>query len=109
MAGKQAKILSTEQVDWLLAFAATTRNSLRNRVLILLSIKAGLRAGEIANLTWPMVLAPDGGVGSAIELQDCAAGCHASRAKLISSHATGLKQIVLAIVSFVGSQKVNTP
>jgi integrase/recombinase XerD len=57
MAGKQAKILSNDQVERLQSFASTTRNPVRNRVLILLSLKAGLRAGEIANLTWPMVVA----------------------------------------------------
>jgi integrase/recombinase XerD len=38
-----------------------------------LSVKAGLRAGEIANLTWDMVLDPTGDIGSVIELRDCAA------------------------------------
>jgi hypothetical protein len=36
MAGKQAKILSDEQTDRLLSFVSTTRNPLRNRVLVLL-------------------------------------------------------------------------
>ena len=31
---------------------------LRNRLIVLLSVKAGLRAGEIANPTWEMVLTP---------------------------------------------------
>ena len=62
MTGKQAKILSNDQVDQLLLFVSTTRNPIRNRVLVLLSLKAGLRAGEIANLTWPMVLGPEGGI-----------------------------------------------
>jgi integrase/recombinase XerD len=52
MAGKQAKILSDDQVERLLSFVSTSRNPIRNRVLVLLSLKAGLRAGEIANLTW---------------------------------------------------------
>ena len=73
MAGKQAKILSDDQVEQLLLFASTTRNPLRNRVLILLSLKAGLRAGEIANLTWPMVLDPAGDIGPVIELRNHAA------------------------------------
>src|SRR5262249_14846711 len=33
---------------------------LRNRVVVCLSVKAGLRAGEIANLTWDMALNPSG-------------------------------------------------
>jgi len=36
----------------------------RNRVIILLSFKAGLRACEIAGLAWPMVLASDNHVSS---------------------------------------------
>ena len=73
MAGKQAKILSDDQGERLLSFASTTRNPIRNRVLILLSLKAGLRAGEIANLTWPMVLDPSGDIAAVIELRDHAA------------------------------------
>jgi integrase len=46
---------------------------MRNRLIVLLSIKAGLRAAEIANLTWEMVLTPTGDIGSAIELHDRAA------------------------------------
>jgi integrase len=73
MAGKQAKILSDDQVERLLSFASTTRNLLRNRVLVLLSLKAGRRAGEIANLTWPMVLDPSGDNGPVIDFRDPAA------------------------------------
>ncbi len=70
MVGKRAKILSPDHVEDLLVFAAQTRHPIRNQVLVLLSVKAGLRAGEIANLTWPMILEPTGEVGRSIELQD---------------------------------------
>ena len=73
MAGKQAKILSDQAVEDLLFFAETTRHPERNRVIVLLSLKAGLRAGEIANLTWKMIDTPDGEVGRSIELRDAAA------------------------------------
>jgi integrase len=73
MSGKQAKILSVAHTDELLFFADTTRHPLRNRVLVLLSVKAGLRAAEIANLTWEMVLTPGREVGTTIELRDHAA------------------------------------
>jgi integrase/recombinase XerD len=56
-----------------LFFAECSRHPLRNRVVVLLSIKAGLRAAEIANLTWQMVLDPAGKVARAIELRDSAA------------------------------------
>jgi integrase len=73
MAGKQAKVLSTDDVNDLLAFARCTRNPSRNEVVVLLSTKAGLRAGEIAKLTWDMILDPGARVGSVIELRDNAA------------------------------------
>jgi integrase len=73
MAGKQAKLLSNDQTSSLLVFASTTRNPRRNHLILLLSLKAGLRAGEIAKLTWDMVLGPTGEIGHVIELRDCAA------------------------------------
>src|SRR6476646_11185122 len=73
MPGKQAKILSLSDVNDLLVFANCTRHPLRNRVIVLLTAKAGLRAGEIAQLTWDMVLDPTGDIGSVIELRDIAA------------------------------------
>jgi integrase len=73
MAGKQAKVLSDTDVSDLLAFARHSRNLTRNEVIVLLSAKAGLRAGEIANLTWDMVLDPRGLVGFALELHNIAA------------------------------------
>jgi integrase len=73
MPGKQAKILSPADINDLLIFASCTRNPVRNRVIVLLSAKAGLRAGEIANLTWDMVVDATGRVSAAIELRDNAA------------------------------------
>jgi integrase len=73
MAGKQAKILSAHEVEDLLFFANTTRYAVRNRAIVLLSCKAGLRAAEIANPTWPMIAGPTGEVSSRIELQYIAA------------------------------------
>jgi integrase/recombinase XerD len=73
MAGKQAKILSDEDLQDLLIYASATRNPVRNRVVVLLSAKAGLRAGEIAQLTWDMVIEPSGAISTAIELRDHAA------------------------------------
>jgi integrase/recombinase XerD len=73
MPGRQAKILSSSDVGDLLVFASCTRNPVRNRVIVLLSAKAGLRAAEIANLTWDMVLDPTGQISGIIELRDHAA------------------------------------
>jgi integrase len=73
MSGKQAKILNDQQIEALLWYAASTRNSDRNRVIVLLSTKAGLRAGEITNLTWDMVADAAGNVATVLELHDRAA------------------------------------
>ena len=73
MPGRRAKILSPADVNDLLLFASCTRTPLRNRVIVLLSAKAGLRASEIANLTWDMVADPTGQISGIIELHDCAA------------------------------------
>jgi integrase len=79
MAGRQAKILSDLQINDLLVFASATRNSLRNKLMVLLSVKAGLRAGEIAGLTWDMVLDPTGEVSQVIELHDRVAKMNSGR------------------------------
>ena len=73
MLGKQAKILAPRELADLLAFADCSRQPLRNRVMVLLSTKAGLRAGEIAGLTWDMVLDASGQISNAIALRDAAA------------------------------------
>lgn len=70
--GKQAKILLKGQVEALVAYVSTTRNPIRNRTIVLLSVRAGLRAKEIAHLTWSMVLSADGAMGTSIHLLDSA-------------------------------------
>lgn len=70
--GKQAKTLTKSQVDAVTAFLLTRRHGLRDQTVFLLSVKAGLRAKEIANLKWEMVVSPDGEVGSAIFLPNIA-------------------------------------
>jgi integrase len=68
--GKQAKVLNPKQVDALLHHVGNLRNGPRNQVIVLLSVKAGLRAKEIASLRWSMVLGADGTVGDCIHLTD---------------------------------------
>lgn len=70
---KQAKVLTRQQVDVMLGYIGNGRNGLRNQVILLLSVRAGLRAKEIANLKWSMVLGSDGEVGDYIHLTDEAA------------------------------------
>lgn len=66
--GKQAKTLSKNQIDLLLGYISRSRNPIRNKVIVLLSLKAGLRAKEIASLTWPMVTNSNGEIGDHINL-----------------------------------------
>ena len=70
--GKQAKTLTKGQVDSLTAFLLTRRHGLRDQTVFLLSVRAGLRAKEIANLRWSMIMTPEGEVGDAIHLTNTA-------------------------------------
>jgi len=70
--GKQAKTLSKGQVDAMLAYLSTTRHPKRNRLIFLLSVKAGLRAKEIARLNWLMTNDSQGEIGWIIYLLDSA-------------------------------------
>jgi integrase/recombinase XerD len=70
--GKQAKALSKGQVEAALGYLAKTRHPARNRLIFLLSVKAGLRAKEIARLTWWMTNDSQGRVARHICLQDSA-------------------------------------
>ena len=70
MIGKRAKILAQSHVEDLLFFAQHTRHPTRNQAIVLLSLKAGLRAAEIANLSWDMVVDPTGEIATTLELQD---------------------------------------
>jgi integrase len=58
--GGPAKVLEVAHLRRLISHVQVTRNADRNRVMVLLSFKAGLRAGEIAGLDWRMLLRPDG-------------------------------------------------
>lgn len=72
MLTKQAKILNDRQIRAMLSFLDTTRDPLRNRLIFLLSAKAGLRAKEIAHLRWSMVTDPEGWIADVIRLPDTA-------------------------------------
>jgi integrase len=70
--GKQAKTLSKGQVDAMLSYLSKTRHPERNRLIFLLSVKVGLRAKEIANLTWVMTNDSRGEINDRIFLFDSA-------------------------------------
>ena len=70
--GRQAKIVQNGELKKLLDLAGRGRNPERDGVIVLLSFKAGLRAKEIAKLTWGMVTGADGAVGDEIALTNSA-------------------------------------
>jgi integrase len=73
---RQAKILSTTQQKAVLNHITETRSPERNKVIFLLSFKAGLRAKEICGLKWLMVCDPEGNVADTIHLEDIVSkGC----------------------------------
>ena len=86
--GKQAKVLSRSQLNGALGYVAKTRYPKRNQVIFLLSHKAGLRAKEIASVTWSMLTSPDGEVGRAIELRNSASKGKSGRMIPLNARAT---------------------
>jgi integrase/recombinase XerD len=70
LAGKQAKTLSAAQIRTALTYLGQSRNAERDVVMFLLSVRAGLRAKEIAGVTWMMVLDGEGNVGEVLALED---------------------------------------
>lgn len=66
---KAAKILTPHQIEALIRHVHEQRHGTRNAVMVLLSFKAGLRAAEIAGLTWGMVLKSDGTIDDAVTLR----------------------------------------
>ncbi|MCU1326773.1 MAG: site-specific integrase, partial [Bryobacterales bacterium] len=69
---KQAKILTAAQQSAMLNFLKDTRHPVRNAAIFLLSTKAGLRAKEIAHLTWAMVTDAEGQLTDGMRLENVA-------------------------------------
>ena len=79
MPRQPAKALEPGDVRRLLAHVRRQRHPTRNTVLILLSFKAGLRACEIAGLSWTMVLASDDEVADQLSIARSIAKCGSGR------------------------------
>ena len=80
MRGQPAKVLSKTDIRATIAAATRLRYPDRNRVMVLLSVRAGLRACEIAGLTWAMVLDARGSVDEPGSLSDKGAATRMQRA-----------------------------
>ncbi len=68
MLTKQAKVVSPRELRRLLDHVSHSRHAERNRVMVLLSFKAGLRAVEIAGLRWSMLTDASGELADFIAL-----------------------------------------
>jgi len=79
MLGRQAKIITPTMLRRMLTFVGGTPFTKRDRVIILLSVKAGLRACEIARLDWTMVLDARGHIGRFIEIRSAIAKSRSGR------------------------------
>ena len=73
MPGRQAKLITQSVLRRMLVHIRHSYFPERDRVIVLLSVKAGLRACEIARLDWSMVLSARGRIADAIELHDAIA------------------------------------
>ena len=76
---KQAKTLTKPQIKLITGLIQQTRYPLRNQAIFLLSVSAGLRATEIAGLTWDMVTDADGQMSVSIHRRDVASKGSAGR------------------------------
>ncbi len=88
--GKQSKILSDKQVKTMLLHLSTTRMGLRNQLIFLLSAKSGLRAKEVSQLKWSMVVNSEGTVSNAIHLTDVASKGKSGRVIPLNKDVKGL-------------------
>ena len=99
MQRRPAKVLEPANLRQLLRHVGYQRYPERNRVMVLLSFKAGLRACEIAGLEWPMILASNGCVGGQIAIVRAIAKGGYGRAIPLNSE---LKSAIRALHSVEG-------
>jgi len=77
---KHAKTINPRMVIATLHYLDGTRHPVRNRLIFLLSVKMGLRAKEIAYLTWSMILDAEGNFTDILTLDNSASkGKHGGR------------------------------
>jgi integrase len=70
MPGKQAQAITLPMLRQMLRHASRSPFPKRDRVMVLLSIKADMRACEIANLEWSMVLDARGKISDTLAIRD---------------------------------------
>jgi len=102
MTRQPAKVLEPVDVCRVLKHVETTRYPIRNRTIVLLSFKAGLRACEIGGLTWPMVLTSNRKIGPSINVHGQIA--KQGRARSIPIH-RDLKYALADLFEFQGKPR----
>ena len=103
--GKQAKILNEHQLQALLSWLNTRKHADRNRLIVLLSYKAGLRAKEIASLEWSMVMKADGEISDHIHLTDEASKGKSGRIIALNKE---LKKQLIKVKGIDGINRANS-
>jgi integrase/recombinase XerD len=73
MPGKQAKVVTPQMLRHMLRKTSKSPLDARDRAMILLSVKAGLRACEIARLDWSMVLDARSKIADGLAIHDAIA------------------------------------
>jgi integrase/recombinase XerD len=68
--GRRARVIAPSALNRVLRYVSRHPDPTRSRVILLLSVKAGLRAAEIAKLEWSMVLDANCRIGDVIEVRD---------------------------------------
>ena len=103
---KRAKTLSKQELSRVLAVVAAGRNAERNKIVILLSFYAGLRAKEIAELTIGDIYSENGEVNRTVLLLAQQTKGQQSRAFVINSK---LASVLLSYKKAVTSCARNAP
>ena len=70
MPGRQAKLITAHTLRRMMGHIRQSKDPARDRVMVLLSARAGLRAAEIAGLDWSMVLDARACIGDTIAIRD---------------------------------------
>jgi integrase len=89
---KRAKILNPKLISTALSYLNNTRHPVRNKLIFLLSVKGGMRAKEIACVTYGMVTGADGNLLNHINLENTAAKGNSGRVIPIANELRDLLQ-----------------
>ena len=81
---KQAKTFTAIEIRRVLDFVATRKHSLRNRAMVLITFYCGLRAKEVANLTYADVLTSENLIKSEIRLDAAQTKGHYGRVLFVN-------------------------